>query len=1013
MAPRAGVVSVDVEPNLSQVGSKIAAVARGLKPFGIKVNVDNDFAKEIDRGAQSSRRSLDGINTNKAQGELRQLGSTGERELGRIGSSAKLSSQALLTAGAGGIYAGTKIIGSLKGATDAASDLNEAVSYSGVVFGSSADEIDRWSDTSAEALGQSKRQATEAATTFATFGKAAGLAGGELVGFSTDLVKLATDLASAKNTSPEDAITAIGSALRGESEPIRAYGVLLDDATLRQEAFALGLTKTTKEALTPQQKVLAAQAAIFKQTGDAQGDFARTSDSAANSAKSLAASLEDAKANEGQGLLGVLSATNKAASTVLNTLGEIPGATAALGVATAGVGGAAIIGGAITSIVGARRAIQDYRTEVAAARSATSGIGSTGVAAFGKLGGAVQAVGGILAVAAIAETFGGIKNELNDLAGESQKAMDLFAANIDGGRTAVLSAFQQMVDVEDSSASIGDVFKSIGKEIDFAGVLDTVDIEYVQQAFDKLSLAGKKALIDAGRDQVAQLDKNSQAYIDTTALLDDWAEQLGISEKAQENNSKAVTAGTDKLDRFGFKIDETKGKYQQYADTLSQVIEPSSAAIDAVTARLDADKEVAEAEAEVARLRGQGNVDTEEAIDLANDLADAEARVAESKRSVAAAIRDQNDANRDLADLEAELAHVDPTRDPNRYRELAEKVRDAKDAQLDASDRVASAIESQRSAEQTLGETRSDQANTADELTDAEDRLADARQAQRDAILEEQSALAALGDALIAHPELVSGTFDAIDTWTEKGLLSADAARQWKEQILLVIAATQQLPQEPVPFPWLPPGFPTTGGGGGGSSTPASPPNEAGHGAESLSEAEGRARGLDKNKAIKVGAIADTTGQIWTYSESQKRWFATPGGGRLHGGPVDKYALHPVVEDGKPELLELDDGQTYLMTGDRGGRVVSNPQLQRAGSDLSSYAVGAGTAVLDRPTDTWAPVVEAINSLRADIANLPPSVSYTSHITAMPKDVGPTMDESFRASRRNSWETHGRRLPGA
>ena len=68
----------------------------------------------------------------------------------------------------------------------------------------------------------------------------------------------------------------------GESEPIRNYGVLLDDATLRQEAFALGITKTTKDALTPQQKVLAAQSAIFKQTTDAQGDFARTSDSAAN-----------------------------------------------------------------------------------------------------------------------------------------------------------------------------------------------------------------------------------------------------------------------------------------------------------------------------------------------------------------------------------------------------------------------------------------------------------------------------------------------------------------------------------------------------------------------------------------------------------------------------------------------------------------------------------------------------------------------------------------------------------
>ena len=40
------------------------------------------------------------------------------------------------------------------------------------------------------------------------------------------------DLASFHNTSPEEAIEAIGSAFRGEAEPMRKYGVLLDDASL-------------------------------------------------------------------------------------------------------------------------------------------------------------------------------------------------------------------------------------------------------------------------------------------------------------------------------------------------------------------------------------------------------------------------------------------------------------------------------------------------------------------------------------------------------------------------------------------------------------------------------------------------------------------------------------------------------------------------------------------------------------------------------------------------------------
>jgi hypothetical protein len=69
--------------------------------------------------------------------------------------------------------------------------------------------------------------------------------------------------------------------------------------------LALGLIKTTKDALSPANKVLAAQAAIYKQTSDAQGDFARTSDGLANSQRILAANIEDVKVTLGESLLPV------------------------------------------------------------------------------------------------------------------------------------------------------------------------------------------------------------------------------------------------------------------------------------------------------------------------------------------------------------------------------------------------------------------------------------------------------------------------------------------------------------------------------------------------------------------------------------------------------------------------------------------------------------------------------------------------------------------------------------
>ena len=191
-------------------------------------------------------------------------------------------------------------------AVKAASDLSETISKVNVLFGDTAKDIEKFADSAASSLGQTKQQALDAAATFATFGRAAGLSGKDLSGFSTGFVQLASDLASFNNTSPEQAINAIGSALRGEAEPLRAYGVLLDDASLRQAALELGIVSTTKNALTPQQKVLAAQALIYKQTSAAQGDFERTSDGLANKTRILTAQLENAKVTIGEALLPIV-----------------------------------------------------------------------------------------------------------------------------------------------------------------------------------------------------------------------------------------------------------------------------------------------------------------------------------------------------------------------------------------------------------------------------------------------------------------------------------------------------------------------------------------------------------------------------------------------------------------------------------------------------------------------------------------------------------------------------------
>jgi hypothetical protein len=221
-----------------------------------------------------------------------------DKQLKTFGTSAKTVAGAV-----GGLSLAFGTVQSVLGpAIKAASNMEESLSKVNVVFGKGARDVEKFADSAAKNLGQSKQAVLEAAGVFGTFGKAAGLAGTDLAVFSNDFTQLATDLASFNNTTPEEAVQAIGAALRGESEPLRRYGVLLNDATLKQEAMTLGIYDG-KGALTSQQKILAAQSAIFKQTGDAQGDFMRTSDGLANSTRTLSATFENLKAKFGAAFL--------------------------------------------------------------------------------------------------------------------------------------------------------------------------------------------------------------------------------------------------------------------------------------------------------------------------------------------------------------------------------------------------------------------------------------------------------------------------------------------------------------------------------------------------------------------------------------------------------------------------------------------------------------------------------------------------------------------------------------
>lgn len=242
----------------------------------------------------------------------RNFGSTMQRQLGGqvdgVGKSMGSRFGNLFKVGALAAVGGAALAGKfLKGAVGDASDLAEAQSKVGVVFGKSADQIIKASQNSATAMGLTKSAYLGATGSLGNLLVSLDIAPKKAAGLSQQMVKLAGDLASFNNVSPEDALAALQSGLTGETEPLKKFGVNMNDATLKAQALKMGLIASTKEALTPQTKALAAQKLIMEQTKTAQGDFARTSGGLANQQRILSAEFGNLKATIGAALLPVVT----------------------------------------------------------------------------------------------------------------------------------------------------------------------------------------------------------------------------------------------------------------------------------------------------------------------------------------------------------------------------------------------------------------------------------------------------------------------------------------------------------------------------------------------------------------------------------------------------------------------------------------------------------------------------------------------------------------------------------
>lgn len=203
------------------------------------------------------------------------LGTSGARNLGAIEKQttktstafAGMGKQLKFAVGAFGVGLGAEAaVRGIETVLGAASDLTEEINKTAVVFGDSGDDVVAWSKTLADSFGISQRAALEAAGTFGNMLVPMGFARGEAAQMSKRMVELAGDMASFNNASPAETLDALRAGLAGETEPLRRYGVFLNEGRIQTEAFNLGLTKHADAQRAAADAVKGATSAVTEAT---------------------------------------------------------------------------------------------------------------------------------------------------------------------------------------------------------------------------------------------------------------------------------------------------------------------------------------------------------------------------------------------------------------------------------------------------------------------------------------------------------------------------------------------------------------------------------------------------------------------------------------------------------------------------------------------------------------------------------------------------------------------------
>lgn len=226
----------------------------------------------------------------------------------------------------GGVIATVFVAGKIaqlgKEAIGFGSDLQEVQNVVDVTFGEMSDVIDDFAKDSIKQFGLSELAAKQYASTMGAMLKSMGFTTSQAAEMSMKLAGLAGDMASFYNLDSSDAFAKLRAGISGETEPLKQLGINLSVANLEQFALAEGMEKTYT-AMSEAEKAMTRYNYILRVSSQAQGDFARTSDSWANLTRVIKESMNTIKGNIGQALMNIFTPLLKTLNMIVEKFAQL------------------------------------------------------------------------------------------------------------------------------------------------------------------------------------------------------------------------------------------------------------------------------------------------------------------------------------------------------------------------------------------------------------------------------------------------------------------------------------------------------------------------------------------------------------------------------------------------------------------------------------------------------------------------------------------------------------------